>query len=360
MVVPKSENTILIDGSYGEGGGQILRTSLALSCVLRTPIEIRNIRKTRPKPGLQPQHLTAVKAAAKLSQASVEGAELASTAIRFLPGETRGGDYSFDVSETRGSAGSTGLVFQTILLPLIFGERPSAVTLIGGTHVPWSPTFHYLERVFLPVIRSLNASVELAISEWGWYPQGQGRIQAKVTPQKHLKGVDIGQRGPLKSVKGISAVSNLPVDIALRQRSEAVQVLSQKGIMPDIEIMSPPSIGKGTFLFLLSEFENSRAAFDSLGARGKRAETVADEACSALTDFLDSSGAVDFHLADQLVPYLALATGTSEFTTSRITRHLITNIWVVKQFVNVDIKVEGNEGEAGSVRINGRGYAKAG
>ncbi len=355
MVDPQSESRIVIDGSYGEGGGQILRTSLSLCCVLGKHIEIRNIRRARSKPGLQPQHLTAVKAAAKVSQASVEGAEPGSTAILFAPREVRGGEYSFDVSETRGSAGSACLVLQTILLPLLFGEQASVVTVTGGTHVPWSPTFHYLERVFLPVLASMNANVELSIGEWGWYPQGQGRIYAKVNVQKQLEGLTMDQRGRLKSLRGISAASNLPVDIALRQRSEAVRVLTQKGITADIEIMRPPSTGKGTFLFLFSEFENSIAAFDSLGARGKRAETVADEACGLMLDYLAGSGAVDPHLADQLVPYCALAAGTSQFTTSRITRHLLTNIWLVKHFLDVDIQVEGNEGEAGRVKISGRG-----
>ena len=147
MVQTPARKVIHIDGSFGEGGGQILRTSLALSCVLGKPVEIVNIRRDRMKPGLQPQHLTAVIAAAAISRAHVEGAELSSTAIKFLPGPLSGGDYVFDVSEKKGSAGSTSLVLQTILLPLCFAERPSSITVLGGTHVPWSPTFHYLNPI---------------------------------------------------------------------------------------------------------------------------------------------------------------------------------------------------------------------
>ena len=148
------KNILKIDGSYGEGGGQILRTALALSCVFKRPIEIMNIRKSRKRPGLQPQHLTAVKATTAVSNARVEGAELSSSMLRFSPGHLAGGEFLFDVAEKKGSAGSTSLVLQTILLPLCFAERQSSSTVIGGTHVPWSPSYHYLKHVFYPLYRA--------------------------------------------------------------------------------------------------------------------------------------------------------------------------------------------------------------
>jgi RNA 3'-terminal phosphate cyclase (ATP) len=348
-----NQKTILIDGSYGEGGGQILRTALALAVVSGMPLEIVNIRKSRPKPGLQPQHLAAVKAAAKISRAFVEGAGLSSTRVRFMPREIEPRDYAFDVSETKSSAGSTSLVLQTVLLPLIFSGRGSSITLLGGTHVPWSPPFHYLLHVFLPMLFRLNMNVALSIEKWGWYPLGGGMIAAAVQPVNEPKAVAVNERGRLKGVKGISAVSNLPVDIAVRQRNQAIKVLSERGISADIEVLSAPSMGKGTFLFLSAEFENSTAGFSSLGAPGKRAEKVADEACAGLHEHLASSGAVDPFLADQIVPFLALVPGTSQFSTSRVTRHLLTNIWVVRQFLDIDIRVEGTEGESGLVTIAG-------
>lgn len=343
-----------IDGSYGEGGGQILRTALALSCFSGKGIEITGIRKSRPRPGLQPQHLTAVKAAAAISGASVEGADISSSQVRFLPGPVRGDDYHVDVSLIKGSAGSTSLVLQTIMLPLFFADRPSTVTLAGGTHVPWSPTFHYLKHSFLPVLSKISLNAGLNIEKWGWYPIGGGRIRARIEPGKRIAPVTITERGTLRKVRGVSAASNLPGHIAERQRAQAIKVLSRRGLTVDIEIAEAPSPGKGTLLFLLAEFENVSSAFDSLGALGKRAETVADEACNALFEYLESEeAAFEPHLADQIVPYLAIASGTSEFTTSRITRHLFTNIWVVKQFVDADIRVEGSEGEAGKVIIRG-------
>ncbi len=346
-------NRLRIDGSYGEGGGQVLRTALALSVALRRPVEVTNIRKARPKPGLQPQHLTAVIAASAICGASVNGAALSSTGLAFTPGDVQGGNYTFDVSDIKGSAGSTSLVFQTILLPLFFAELPSTLVLLGGTHVPWSPTFHYLKQVFLPALFSLNADADINIEQWGWYPRGGGRVRASIRPCRKLNGLLLRDRGELKRLSGVSAVSNLPSGIAERQRARAVKVLSKLAINAAIETAEAPSSGKGTLLFLLAEFGNCRAGFDSLGAVGKRAETVADEACSRMLHYLGTGGALDPYLADQLVPYLALAHERSEFTTSRVTRHLLTNIWVVRQFLDRKIEVEGNEGAEGKITISG-------
>ncbi|MEK6699936.1 MAG: RNA 3'-terminal phosphate cyclase [Nitrospirota bacterium] len=356
MTQASVKNIITIDGSYGEGGGQILRTSLALSCVLGKPVRITNIRRDRKKPGLQPQHLTAVKAAAAVSRAEVTGAELSSTMLTFTPTGLPGGDYFFDVAEKRGSAGSASLVLQTVLLPLCFAGRPSTVTVMGGTHVPWSPAFHYLKLVFLPMLSRLGMTIDLDIERWGWYPLGGGTVTARVSPHKEFLPLEAVDRGKLLSVTGISAVSNLPLDIAVRQRDQALTRLAQRGIDANIEIISAPSPGKGTFLFLLARSGNSAAGFDGLGAIGKRAEEVADEACRDFFSYLDTGGALDPRLADQIVPYLALARGPSSFTTSSVTRHLLTNIWVVRQFMDREIQAEGTEGGPGRVFVKGGGW----
>jgi len=348
---PSGPDLVRIDGSFGEGGGQILRTSLALSCVLGTPMVITNIRKARRKPGLQPQHLTAVMAAASITGAEVQGAELSSTAIEFRPKRTSGGTYQFDVAEKQGSAGSVSLVLQTILLPLCFAEQASMVTVNGGTHVPWSPSFHYLRSVVAPLLFRLGVRAECSIASWGWYPLGNGQVSARITPARELRPLTVIDRGRLVRVTGISAVSNLPNHIATRQRDRALVILSRQGIDATIEVLSAPSPGKGSFLFLTADFEHLTTGFGSLGAIGKRAEEVADEACDELLSYLRAQGALDPHLADQVVPWLAFCQGPSEFTTSRITRHLLTNLWVVRQFMDVYVEVEGSEGEEGRVLI---------
>jgi RNA 3'-terminal phosphate cyclase (ATP) len=340
-----------IDGDYGEGGGQILRTTLALSCVLKRPVEIVNIRKGRKVPGLQPQHLTATNACRRISAAQTEGNALGSTSIKFSPTKTKGGEFIFDVAEKRGSAGSTSLVLQTLLLPLSLCESASSVSVLGGTHVPWSPPFHYLREIFAPVVKRLGLNIDLEIKKWGWYPKGGGEVACSIIPAASLSPLNSIIRVRLIRLSGISAVSNLPPSIAERQRNQAMKVLKEQGFSPEIELVQGPSIGQGTFFFFKAEFENSLAGFGALGERGKRAERVAEEACDDFLDFMKTDSAIDSHLADQLIPYLTLAEGRSSFTVSKITPHLLTNIWVVQQFVQAEIKVEGVEGEPGRVTI---------
>lgn len=344
-----------IDGGYGEGGGQILRTALALSCLTKRPMEIYNIRKGRKNPGLQPQHLTSVIAAQKISSADIEGAELGSQRLRFLPKALQGGPYSFDVSEKKGSAGSVTLVLQTILLPLSFADTGSKIEVIGGTHVPWSPPFHYLAHIFLSIVNRMGLDIKIIIERWGFYPKGGGIVKAEISPARLLLPVDLKDRGNLKRIWGISSVSNLPRSIAERQRDAALMVLKNEGFSPDIDISNAPSVGQGTFLLIVIEFENSIAGFSSLGQRGKRAEMVGGEAARVFLDFYRSGAAIDPYLADQILPYLALAhdeaKGGSIMTISRISRHLLTNIWLIEQFMPVRFTVEGKEGEKGMVRI---------
>jgi RNA 3'-terminal phosphate cyclase (ATP) len=186
---------------------------------------------------------------------------------------------------------------------------------------------------------------------WGWYPIGGGQVSARITPAPSLRPLTAIDRGKLLRVTGISAIANLPEHIAARQRDRALAVLGRQGIDASIETLSAPSAGKGSFLFLAAEFEHLAAGFGSLGAIGKRAEEVADEACDELLLHLRAEGALDPHLADQVVPWLAFCSGPSEFTTSRVTRHLLTNLWVVRQFMDVEVRVEGNEEEEGRVLI---------
>ena len=338
-----------IDGNYGEGGGQILRSSLSLSAILNRPIRISSIRAGRKKPGLAPQHLTSVNAVAAITNAEVIGGQLGSQTLTFRPQEISGGNYTFDVAEIRPSAGALSLVFQSVALPLSFARVPSTVTLRGGTHVPWSPTVHYLQEVFIPMAARFGFEGSIELNRWGWYPKGGGEAIAKVQPTADWHGVQLGHREKLQAIHGISAVSNLPEHIINRQHNQIEKRLARFDSRVNIERVKGESIGQGTLVFLKAEFENVQAGFSALGARGKRAEGVADEACQALADFLKSDAAIEPDLADQLVLPMALAKGESRFTTSQITRHLTTNIWLVQQFLPVQFEVNGAENESGEI-----------
>jgi len=338
-----------IDGNYGEGGGQILRSSLGLSAILNRPIRISGIRAGRKKPGLAPQHLTCVNAVAAITNAEVIGGKLGSETLTFSPQEISGGNYTFDVAEIRPSAGALSLVFQSIALPLSFAKVASTVTLRGGTHVPWSPSVHYLQDVFIPIAAKFGFQGSIRLSGWGWFPKGGGEAIAKVHPSADWQGVQLGHRGKLQAIYGISAASNLPEHIINRQQNQIEKRLERFDSPVNIERVRGKSVGQGTLVFLKARFENVQAGFSALGARGKPAERVADEACNALVDFLESDGVIEQYLADQLVLPMALAKGESRFTTSQITRHLTTNIWLVQQFLPVQFEVNGAENESGEI-----------
>lgn len=340
---------IEIDGSYGEGGGQVLRTALSLSCLLQKPFRIFNIRANRRNPGLRPQHLAGVKAAKSITGASVSGANIGSTDLTFEPFTLKGGRYVFDVAEERGSAGSISLVFQTILLPLSFASEASTVTIKGGTHVPWSPCFHYLDEIFIPTVEGMGIWLQTVLERWGWYPMGQGITHFSIKPITQLSGISKTRKIHLEKVTAISAASNLPDHIKSRQRKQLLARLSAMGIEAGCEEIMAPSIGQGTFVFLKAQGSDSCAGFSALGARGKRAEKVADEVIDLFSSFLKSQSAIDKYLADQLIPYMALANGESRIFASEITLHLLTNIWVVEQFIHAKIQVEGSVGTTGMV-----------
>jgi RNA 3'-phosphate cyclase len=338
-----------IDGSYGEGGGQILRTALALSAILRKPFTIHHIRSKRKNPGLQAQHLEAVEALARITEARTEGVKFGSQNISFIPQKILPGNYQFEVR----TAGSITLLFQAIFLPLCLAHGNSRVTLVGGTHVPWSPSFHYLSEVLLHTLKSMGVVAEASIERWGFYPKGGGKIQLKINPIHEFKPISLVDRGLLKKIRGLSAISNLPKHVAERQKDQALKRIHRE-LKIDAEISllyDVPSNGPGSFLFLLAEYEKTVAGFSSLGSRGKPAEKVADKAVDSLKDYIESEGCIDPHLADQLIPFMALAKGNSSFTTTQITGHLLSNLWVIQHFLEVKLLRRGEKGEDGRVEF---------
>jgi RNA 3'-terminal phosphate cyclase (ATP) len=329
---------IQIDGSRGEGGGQILRSSLALSLITGKAFSMVNVRARRIKPGLRPQHLKAVEAAAAIGKARIEGAALNSRSLIFEPSRIRSGEFYFDI----GTAGSTSLVLQTILLPLSCAKSESSVTLVGGTHIPWSPCFHYLDLHWLRYLREIGFNISLRLESAGFYPRGGGRVHATIQP--------------VRKIRGISAVANLDLSVAERQRNEALSRLAGQCQEIEIETVVMSAQYKGTMLLLIAEFDYSQCCYYSLGARGKRAETVADEAAAEIIGFLATDGAVDQYLADQLILPLALAPGTSKLRTSKVTQHLLTNTEVIKMFLPVEIEITGELNQPGLVQITRTGF----
>jgi len=342
-----------VDGSYREGGGQILRTALSLSCLFHKPFRIYGIRRGRRKPGLMPQHLTCVRAAKIITDARVTGDTVGSMELSFWPGGAKSGKYRFDI----GTAGSVSLVLQTIIPPLIFSNASeTAVTLTGGTHVPYSPCYHYLEKVFVPALRLLGIDLEISIDAYGFYPKGGGKIRAVIYPGAEIKPLKAEHRGDLLKLSGLSGVGNLPVSIAERQKEALLKTLSPalKKIKcsVDIELLDAATIGQGTFAFLLSESVRSSAGFTSLGAKGKKAEAIGQEAGEEFLAYHSTGAALDPHLADQIILYLAICKNESIFSTSLVTEHLLTNLWVIGLFHRYSYVITGETGKSGIERVN--------
>lgn len=342
------KDLIKIDGSYGEGGGQILRTALSLSVITQRPFEIYNIRANRKTPGLSHQHLQAVNATAQICNAEVTRNQLRSTDLEFYPGEVKSGTYRLDI----GTAGSVSLVLQTILYPLSLANKSSSVTIVGGTHVSQSPCIDYLSQQWLYFLKKIGFDAEIQTLRAGYYPRGGGEVLIQINPARPRHPLWIETRGRLMQVQGMSTVSNLDITIAQRQQAQAKMKLSGRNIPHEISVGEAPALGKGTMLLLVGKFEQSQCCYFSLGAIGKRAETVADEACNEFFSFLETRGVIDEHLADQLIIPLALTKGASQFITPRVTQHLLTNIEIVKLFLPVTVNISGNLHEEGTVKVD--------
>ncbi|MFZ5471797.1 MAG: RNA 3'-terminal phosphate cyclase [Myxococcota bacterium] len=343
----ESGGTVVLDGSEGEGGGQILRTALSLSLITGRALHIENVRANRKPAGLRPQHLACVRGAVAVSGARVEGAQVGGSELWFEPGPVKPGQYLLEV----GTAGSTPLLFQCLYFPLALGGG-GELTLRGGTHVAHSPSYHYLVRVWLPAMRRFGFDATLSLRYAGFYPEGTGELRAKIPPSLGSRQrVDLRARGMLYEVGVTSMVANLPFEIAERQAKAASSALRERGIAAEVEKVPLPSLGStGTMVFIRAEFEHSVAGFSALGEKGKRAEEVGREAAAELARFMESAGAIDEHLGDQiLVPAALLAAGKlgepapSRYRPAKISAHLTTNARVLERFLPIVVVVESGE-----------------
>jgi RNA 3'-terminal phosphate cyclase (ATP) len=336
-----------IDGSFGEGGGQILRSSLTLALMTGQAFRLRNVRAKRAKPGLRPQHLTAVRAAAEVGHAQTRGASVGSSQLDFEPQTVKPGNYHFAI----GTAGATTLVLHAVYLPLALQELPSHLTFEGGTHNEHAPCYHFLATTWQSYLARIGLPLTLHLDRPGFYPRGGGRFTANILGSAKLRGLTLTERPSITRAIGFSAVSGgLPEHIARRQMRRAKEQLGTAGLDADIGLETWDG-GPGSVLALTLDEAPMPTLFFGLGARGKRAEAVADEAVEQVLAYRAADAPVDEHSADQLLLPLAFAEGPSEYRVSRVTRHLLTNVEVVRRFVPRPIEVAGAEGEPGMVRI---------
>lgn len=323
---------VRLDGSLGEGGGQILRTALSLALCTGKAFRIEHIRAKRRNPGLMRQHLIAVQAAAEISGAETSGARLGSQALQFAPGKIKSGEYRFAI----GSAGSCTLVFQTILPALLRADGPSRLVMQGGTHNPWAPPFHFIERAFLRQLSHMGGQVSVELKRFGFYPAGGGEFTALIEPTRSLSSLELNQRGPLSRAFAESFVAALPLHVAQREL-EVVrrnwgwgdEALLLRGLSNDQ--------GPGNALLITLEYQNVTEVFSGFGEKGVTAETVARRVIAEACQFMSSSAAIGPFLADQLLLPMALAGGGS-FTTSALTQHTLTNADVIRKFLEVDVQ----------------------
>ena len=349
----------VVDGSYGEGGGQILRTTVAISCIIGEPVKIVNIRAKRPQPGLKRQHMTAIKAAATLCSAEVEGLKLGSRTLTFRPGSIKGGNYRFDI----GTAGSITLVLQTITPIMAYSPQPVEVTITGGTDVPWSPPIDYFRNVIAWHLRDMGYELSMALLRRGHYPRGGGMVRVHVLkPPRSLTHINKVRRGEVRVIKGISHCVKLPKHVAERQAKSAKATLIQGGVRAPVEIQleyyeprQDPHLGPGSGIVLWAEAGNTVIGADALGAKGKRAEVVGSEAAQKLLKELATGAALDRHMSDNILLYAALAEGESRVGGSELTMHAHTVIWLIRQLLSVNVELSGGLGKPFTAVIKGAG-----
>jgi RNA 3'-terminal phosphate cyclase (ATP) len=350
---------IEIDGSIGEGGGQVLRTSLALAAALRHEVRIFNIRAGRAEPGLKAQHLTSATAVTQICGASSRGLQIGSTEFSFSPGALRAGPFHFDV----GTAGSITLVLQTLMPLLPFAPGNVELEIRGGTDVKWSPPIDYLRLVALPILERMNVQGSILVSRRGHYPKGGGIVRFTATPTPVLKNIIGRESGDEKAITGVSHSVKLSGSVAERQASAATRVIEEKGFThPKIEIDTSENgsrLGPGSGIVLCATRSNEALlGADSLGERGRPAEVVGADAARWLLEEIGSGAFLDRHMGDMIVPYVALAEGVSEVSLSQVTLHTLTNVQVAEQIAGVQFDPLPQVGMPGRLRVRGLGLRR--
>jgi len=327
---------ILIDGSYLEGGGQIIRTSVALSAITGKPCKIINIRKGRKNPGLQAQHLKGIETAAKICDAELKNAKIGSDSIEFIPKKIKSGSFSIDI----GTAGSITLVLQTLVPICIHADKETELEIIGGTDVLWSPNIEYFQEVFCRNVEKMGIEIESEILKYGFYPKGGGKIKVKIKPCKELKPLNMTERGGVNRYDIRSIVSKFLEEAKVAER----QIEGAKKIIPkfDCEYFEyVDTFSPGSTTHIHAHCENSVLGSTTYGEKGKPAERIGEETARSLMKQINSNVCLDEHMADQIIIYMALA-GDSKVSVAEITNHCKTNMWVIEKFLPVKFEVRDN------------------
>ena len=336
---------IEIDGSYGEGGGAVLRIATALSALCTKPVKIFNIRSKRPKPGLMPQHLNAVKAVSELSNGKLSGLEIGSTELKFQPGKLKPGKYSVDVK----TAGSITLILQAFMIPAAFAGGPVKITLVGGTDLRWSPSIDYFRNITVPILRLMGYDVKTKLRKRGHYPKGGGILEVEIFPVSTLNPVNLIESN-FNTIKGISHAVNLPEHVAVRQAQSAGEIIKNEGFDVKIDIdHTDNSLGSGSGILLWTDGDIPLGG-SSMGERGKRAEQVGYDAAKDLIRQIKGKSALDSHMGDQIIPYMFIA-GNSTIKTSELTHHTLTNIDVAGKFIKRRVAVKGELGKPALITV---------
>ena len=345
---------IEVDGAKGEGGGQMVRSSLALSMVTGKRVRISNVRAGREKPGLMRQHLTCVQAAAEVSGAKVTGDKLGSTAITFEPGPVKPGEYHFRI----GTAGSASLVLQTLLPALILGDKPSAIVVEGGTHNTHAPPFEFLQRAFVPLVNRMGPRIHVSLEQYGFYPAGGGELRAEIQPAPFLKAYDIVERGDIVRRQVSAVVAHLALHIAERE----VDVI-QRGLSWDASETHCESVRArcpGNYLWLEMESQQVTEVVTGFGKLNVKAEIVARDAMEEARDYLKANVPIGIHLADQWMLPLAISAwqsrqlgirGGGQFKTQPLTLHSTTHLAIIEKFLGVESTIEAQENRAQLVTL---------
>lgn len=319
-----------IDGSYGEGGGQILRNAVALSVLTKKPIEITNIRANRPNPGIRPQHHTAISCIKSMCNAETEGLTINSKKLKFNPRDIQPGKYSFDI----GTAGSITLAFQACLLCSLKTTKPITIKLTGGTDVKWSPSWDYFTHIFLPLIQQMGIGIEAQLIKRGYYPKGGGEATVTIHPIEELKPLSLGEKQDFHEMEGIIHIAGLPSHISRRMKHTVLKLAVENNLKASIKTDQAVAYSAGTGITLWSKSNSAILGSTVIGERGVTSEKIGEEAAIQLINDIKTGASIDIYAIDQILPYMALTENESICMVRELSTHTKTTIWIIQKLFN--------------------------